>query len=324
MLPYCSDETLVEELMVVIHAGGRLGAAGQDPADVAHLLQMLGSERGLTYRSRAQALLSLIEDAFEAAKKSDVITDESQYGLRILFGVHPDYIKDKMSVREREAAPYLWRREIKPESFRKRHRQKAAALALECLRSSYGQRDAPEDQEYETLEGARIYKVNEHRQLWLTTVTTRFRSRSNLPEFGFFEPVNDDPEVNVESFNVLTDGARLVSRAPSDTRDGYNHIVIGLPSELAVGDEFTISWEERLTLKQPTDPYANYFVAMEAANDNFRLELSVTFDGDPPSTVWAFKAHPSENLRRLRPPVVASEVVVVARILVWEGLHKYR
>ena len=27
---------------------------------------------------------------------------------------------------------------------------------------------------------------------------------------------------------------------------------------------------------------------------------------------------------RLRPPVVASEVVVVARILVWEGLHKYR
>lgn len=301
-LPYCSDETLVDELLAIIRAGGRLGTDDQDPARVAHLLLMVDSEAGLTYRARAEALRTLIEEAFRTANDSEQIDDDTYYGIRILFGFHPEYRKEGVGKREEEAAAFLWRKPIKPQSFYKRHRRKVAALALDCLRAAYGQRDLPEEHEYEILEESRAYEVNADRQLWRTSVTTRFRSRvDQLSEFRLFEPTNDDPEVMKEHFGVLADGARVITRSPSGTRDGFNRIVIRLPRELAIGEEFTIGWEERLDLEKPTDLYANYFVAMEAANDNFQLELSVSFEADPPGTVWAFKAHPSENLRRLAP-----------------------
>lgn len=302
-LPYCSEEILIDELDATIHSGGRLGADSEDPSKVSHLLQLVGSEVGMAYRARAERLRVLIDDAFEQASDSDFITEDAHYGLRILFGLHPDYLDAKVSVREREAASFLWRNgEIKPQSFHRRHRPKAAALALRCLQRAYGQKDIPEEHVYETLAEERVYKVNEHRQLWNTRVTTRFRSRvDGLAEFNFFEPVNDDPELIEEDFLILSDDASLISREASDTRDGYNHISIALPSELRVGEEFTVRWEERLNLEEPTDLYASYFVAMEAANDNYQLDLSVEFADDPPSTAWAFKAHPSENLRRLTP-----------------------
>jgi hypothetical protein len=300
-LPHCSEEILIEELDAAIHSGGRLGVDSEDASKVSHLLQLVGSEVGLAYRARAERLRALIDDAFEQAGDSEFITEDAHYGLRILFGLHPDYLDAKVSVREREAAPFLWRNgEIKPQSFHKRHRPKAAALALRCLQRAYGQKDIPEEHVYETLAEERVYKVNEHRQLWNTQVTTRFRSRvDGLAEFNFFEPLNDDPELIEENFLILSSDASLKSRGPSDTRDGYNHIAIALPRKLRVGDEYTVRWEERLILEEPTDLYANYFVAMEAANDNYRLDLSVEFADDPPSTAWAFKAHPTENLRRL-------------------------
>lgn len=302
-LPYCSEDILFKELDAVIHSGGRLGVDSEDPSKVAHLLQLVATEGALTYRARAERLRAMIDEAFDEAGDSDHINEDAHYGLRILFGLHPDYIDAQVNVREREAASFLWRNgEIQQQSFHRRHRPKAVALALECLRAAYGQRDAPEEHEYEVLEESRAYEVNADRQLWRTSVTTRFRSRvDQLSEFRLFEPTNDDPEVVNEHFGVLTGGARVITRSPSDTRDGFNRIVIELPRELAIGEEFAVGWEERLDFEKPTDLYANYFVAMEAANDNFQLELAVLFEADAPGTVWAFKAHPSENLRRLAP-----------------------
>src|SRR5262245_30745541 len=110
MLPNCADDTLLAELRTLITAGGRLPTLSDNAGKVAHLLLLSGPEAAEPYAVRARRLLRCLDEALYDGtldSSDNELTDEQRLGLRILFGLHADYLDRSVRVRRATAGDFL-------------------------------------------------------------------------------------------------------------------------------------------------------------------------------------------------------------------------
>ena len=302
MLPFCTDEELLTELAVVVSAGWDL------PSRVKrHLLLLADPGEALSYRQAAQRLLTMLDAALQQdADEHAVISDEDSLGLRILFGVHPNYRTEPSPVVRREqASEYLvpaWHNQPphdRAATFQRRHQQQALRQALHCLRAEYGQEPRPSIRDSDLLEQRRWYYVAANRQVVRFRCDEIIRVRiDGLESHVFYEPRNDDEGVLDSRFHVLEHpmGPPLVLEDMADvpTQPGNRQIALRLPRRYRTGELVGVAWEEELDFGSEAARWRRFFVAASGANDNFALELTVTFvpDADLPEMVWWYVALP--------------------------------
>jgi hypothetical protein len=100
---------------------------------------------------------------------------------------------------------------------------------------------------------------------------------------------------------IVSAGAHLISDEPNAVRPGYRYIEVGLVQPAMLGDVFTLEWRERLQFRPPDDPYANFFVGVEAHNDHYELTMRILFEGTPPIAIWCFKSQQTMEPKEVGP-----------------------
>jgi hypothetical protein len=78
------------------------------------------------------------------------------------------------------------------------------------------------------------------------------------------------------------------------TQPGNREIALRLPRPYWTGELVGVAWEEELDFGPDAERWRRFFVGAHGANDNFELELTVTFmdDVDLPEVVWWYVALP--------------------------------
>jgi hypothetical protein len=211
VLPYCTDEELLAELAVVVSAGWDLPSRANRAGDVRHLLLLADPGEALSYRQAVQRLLMMLDAALQQDQiERPVVSEEDSRGLRILFGVHPNY-RTELSpvVRREQASEYLvpaWHKQPprdRASSFQRRHQQRALRQALYCLRAEYGQEPRPSIRDSDLLEQRRWYHVAANRQVVRFRCEEIIRVRvDGLESHVFIEPRNDDVGILDTHFHV--------------------------------------------------------------------------------------------------------------------------
>lgn len=307
MLPFCTDEELLAELAVVVSVGWDLPSRATRAQDVRHLLLLADPGEALSYRQAAQQLLTMLDAALQQdTDDRPVVSEEDALGLRILFGVHPNYRTEPSPVVRREqASEYLvpaWHYQPPRDragTFQRRRQQLALRQALHCLRAEYGQEPRPSIRDNDLLEERRWYYVAANRQVVRFRCEDIIRVRvDGLESYDFTESRNDDEGLLATNFHVLEHavGPPLTLDDISDmpTRPGIRQITLRLPRPYKTGERIGIAWEEELDFGPDAARWRRFFVSANGQNDNFALELTVTFaaDADLPEKVWWYMALP--------------------------------
>jgi hypothetical protein len=308
VLPYVTDEQLRSELAAIVHAGWSLPQRHQLAGRVRHLLLLADPGEALSYAQAAQRVLHMLDVALQlgADEESPVVSEGDALGLRILFGVHPEYRTEASPIKRRsEAAEYLvpgWGRKPARDragTFLKRHQVRSMQLAVECLRARYGQEPRQTHRETDLLEQHRWYLVGGNRQVVRMRCQELVRVRiDDLDEYVFHEYEDLESAVADHDFRVLQHpkGPLSVLRSitPQPFRPPRREIVLKLPRRYAAGDVLGVAWEEAYRHGPDAPRWRQYYVSATAPNDNFELRLTVTFahDAELPTRVWWYSAFP--------------------------------
>lgn len=306
MLPYCTDDQLLDELAVVVSTGWELPTRGNRASDVRHLLLLADPGEALSYRQSAQRLLLTLDAALmQGAQDDAVVSEDDARGLRILFGVHPNYRTEPSPVIRREqASEYLvpaWHDDLPRDragTFQRRHQAAALRQALECLRAAYGQEPRPSPRDVDLLQQRRWYHVAANRQVVYFRCEETIRVRvDGLEQYVFYEPKHDDYGLADTRFHLLEHplGPQLNPRDIADdpVQRGMRQITLALPRPYQASESIAIEWEENLEFGADVKSWQRFFVGAHAPNDNFKLELTVQFASDMlPDMVWWYMSLP--------------------------------
>lgn len=300
VLPDCPDEQLLDELAVVVSAGWDLPARRSRAHALRHLLVFASDNTVMSFEQSALRLLTLINDALLRAGARGLLSADDEDGLRILFGVHPNYKMERSPTVRREAASFYllpaW--SLNPPSdrtgtFQRRHQGGALAQALECLRIAYGQHSPRDSRPYDLVSTERFYLVDENRQVVLMRNTERIKSRID----GLDEYVFHDPKLEyIESTTYrITQGAVQVADVSDDsTNPALTRVAFQIDPPAAAGDLLEFVWEQRTTFVPDVTRWAYYFVGTQASSDNYQLTMTVRFTGEIPQRVWWYSEYQSD------------------------------
>lgn len=316
VLPYCSDDELLTELAAVVSTGWELPSREHRRRDVRQLLLLADPGEAQSYRQAAQRLLTMLDAALQQEADSDsILSEEDALGLRILFGVHPNYRTEPSPVVRREqASEYLvpaWHSRSPRDragTFQRRHQLPAVRLALQCLRAAYGQEARPSMRDADLIEERRWYFIAANHQV------TRLRSEAvirvrvdDLQEYSFTESRNEEPGLRNSDFRVLEQplGPTLTLQDIRDleTRPGRREITMRFPKPYQTGELVGVAWEEELDFGEDAMPWRRMFVSASGPNDGFELEMTATFAAavELPELVWWYQALPEISESEIGP-----------------------
>jgi hypothetical protein len=316
VLPYCSDDQLLAELVVVVSTGWALPSRPERSGDVRHLLLLADPGEALSYREGAQRFLTLLDLAMrQDGLEEPIVSDDDALGLRILFGVHPNY-RTELSpvVRREQASEYLvpsWHARPPRDragTFQRRHQGRAVRLALQCLRAAYGQEPRPSMRDADLIEERRWYYIAANHQV------TRMRSQSiirarvdGLHGYSFTESCNNEPGLKHSEFQVIEHpiGPTLTldNIEELQTQPGRRDITVRFPRPYQAGELVGVAWEEELNFGEDATPWRRMFVSASSASDGFELEMTATFapDVELPELVWRYRKVPEVDVFEIGP-----------------------
>lgn len=166
---------------------------------------------------------------------------------------------------------------------------------LSCLREVYGQRSQPGADNHDLVEMKRAYLVDTRRQIRLYQCWETIRIlEDNVDHIEFYEPEHSEAGVASTDFRVTAHpegghvtyaGATKSPRFP----DG-RHLRLDFDRRFQTGDVISFGWEEAVTFGPAVTHWTQYFVTTLATNDNYTLDMTVTFEGELPALVWSFEA----------------------------------
>lgn len=306
MLPACSDETLIDELDVIVTYGADLPTSPKAEEHISHWLLFADQGEGAAYGRRARRLRTLVDLALQDApldESDPLLSKDHALGLRILLGLHPDYRDQTVDERRKSAAMWLipgWK-EHPPEdparAFQRRRQTRVLGSLVECLRATYGQADGPPNRDTETLSVDRYYRYNAQRWLVYQREVKLLRVRvDELEGDAFYEERLGEEVLDFElrplPYPETGDQQTLHSIQPVPFMRRHRQVALQFDEAKSVGDVVGVAWEERRAVvaelcDEPTD-----YVSQQAPNDNYDLCITVEFEREPPEVVWAFSCNP--------------------------------
>jgi hypothetical protein len=288
MLPAVDDNQLLRELRVVVTAGAHLPDWQQRADEVPNCLHFARSRPNEAFRTTAARFLSLLNDSLISNSEAEdsesaLLTPEEALGLRILFGTHPDYYEDRPMKRRKNAAEYLVRRpsnqSIQGDTFYRFHQDTWLRIAVECLRSSYGQAQPGSGFNYEVVSRRSIARVGEKHRI--REVEVRNTARSCVNGMNFLRVFLHLPDTEgLDAFDIESIG----DLAPPEifrVDDGSFRLTFTPRQPLSVGEELEWGYVRRYRYKEGTPPLAEDELIVTSKNGGFSIDLTVVFDSQP-------------------------------------------
>lgn len=304
-----ADDLLVRELATVVTVGWELPLLPDRWGEVSNLTILVDNSELSTYRELAERLLHKLDAALEAAYTDERITEDQWEGLRILFGLHIDYRTERSPTRRRAVAgTYLvpsWRGRFPgtdadelrmAETFRRKHQQKALRLALACYLDLFGRPPLSTVRGDDQVRETRLYIVDSQRQVRLHRCTDVIRALQE-PFTGtsvWLPSYTSDEGARATRFTVLKhpDDNRINVTGPVAVpeRPREHMFVLDFERPYHVGELIEYSYELSITYEDDITIWDQYFVATDANNDDYVLDMTVQFESEPPSKVWAMES----------------------------------
>jgi hypothetical protein len=252
--------------------------------------------------SLARRVLTMLDRSFEqnadepfGLRDEPLLSADESTGLRVLFGTHPEYHHVDVVVRRESAGDLLYPEQGswigRAASFYKTWEAGAAALALECLRASYGQESRGTDLRHESVRRGNSGIVGPNR-LMREVVSTHV-SRALV------EPL--DEVVTHFSRQRLREGTDHIEfeavsgvGPPNITNPSPWVWELRFPLEQSVqiGERFSWSFRRRYFYLKGAVPHDPDWIHINGNAHWFTVAADVTFECEsPPPRIWMINAH---------------------------------
>jgi hypothetical protein len=295
-LPAISDQTLIEELMVVVTAGWRLPDRARLRDSIRHLLYVTDPPVTELYYSTARRLLELLDETLTGAAEESfgnadtpLLSDEHSRTLRILFGVHVDYRWESVDTRREEAGAILLdkaRGAVKSDTYHRRYEKDACRVVVECLRAHYGQETDGPRYSYSSVD-RKVYAVvgpNQHFNSY--RVNNIFRSNKDGLDFVRVWFHLQHPEAVTHIAIDSVQGAADYSL--EDRGDGSYRLTFHLAEPTNLGQDIQWSYETVYEYKPDLPLNTEGRIGITGRNDGYTAGATVEFQCTPPRMIWAY------------------------------------
>jgi hypothetical protein len=295
MLPEVPDEVLVVELRTVISAGWRLLERPAWAGRIRHLLQAVPSRPYDLFRTRAEALMRMLGEAFErnvdeslSSNHEPILTWDKMKGLRILFGIDSHYHWTKLAIRRTDGAALILgtTKGISAYNVWDKYEEGFAQLALTCLRASLSLPDqASKPYTFTVIRRTSASVVGPNRLV--TRVEISSVSRANydgLDQIYLW--------VHAGSVDAILHIAEVSGGVGMPTieqwKQGKYHLAFPITHSLQMGEDlawsFVREWEYPVDLAPPAEDH----MSVSTVDDGYTVALNVRFDCSYPHVVWRF------------------------------------
>jgi hypothetical protein len=296
MLPAAADDLLRSELGILVTTGSRLPDLPQRQGQVPLLMYLARDKPGDSFHQAAVRLLSLLDrslrDCADSPDEEALLTDEESLGLRILFGLHPDYRDSSTMVRRENAAEYLIHKAMAGDSFYRSHESAWLQTTVVCLRTSYGQESGASPSEYESVNRRTFASIGPRRRIEAVEVRNLARSRiDGLDSVGMFIHPSDRQHLEQVVFERLDD---FPPPEAETLPNGSYRVDLSLQPALSIGQEIEWGFRRRYTYKQDIPFPTEDRFSVTTMNGGFDACIGIGFEADTPATIWRY----SESIQR--------------------------
>ena len=306
VLPAVDDEGLRRALTQVVAYGGELERHPSTQDDLQPLIYLAAATSSqvfpdLAKRVRSMLDAALIQNVESVPDGEPPLTEEHSHGLRILFGLLPDYLYTDVDVRREEAGDLLfpeqgsWKH--RANTFYKTWQRPALDLAISCLKATYGQEEVRRGRRHESVSRSSWTIVGSDRRK-KQTVTSHV-SRSMLERLEVVRTrcslTRDHADLASIDFEAISGVGppEVIEEEPFDFR-----LRFPLLHPVGMGEEF--AWSFQRTYRYRDDAPVENLAWMRLTGNvrGFSVSVVVTFEGEPPMLIWRFGSH------AIRPPAL--------------------
>lgn len=301
VLPAVEVDVLVTALRGVISSGWDLSRRNSERTRLGPLLYMASPRPSESWPALARRVLNMLDRSFEqnldetfGLRDEPLLSDDESSGLRILFGTHPEYHHVGVDVRRESAGDLLYPEQGpwvgRAASFYKTWEEGAAALALECLRASYGQETRGTDLRYESVRRGNSGIVGPNR-LMREVVSTHV-SRALV------EPLEEVvTHFSRQRLHEGTDHIEFEAVSGVGPPDITNpspwvwELRFPLDEPVQMGVQFSWSFRRRYFYQKDALPHDPDWIHINGNARWFTVTADVTFECEPPPRIWMINAH---------------------------------
>jgi len=293
VLPAEPDEMLIDELAQVVSAGWRLidRSAAQD--QVRHLLLLASPKPYEMYSTVALRFMAMLDQALERGTDYDAVdegpatllTEDQSRGLRILFGLHPDYRWANVAVRREEGgALLLGKDDVKANTFYKTYEADALRLTLASLKETFGQETLSTRRSYESVRRYLYAVVGENHRVETLTFNNVYRSL--IDGLGFVRNwfQLEEPEL-IEEIGIR-ELSGVLDHELEHRQGGAYRLTFSLPRTIDAGQEFAWSYERSYRYRPGIPLPTEDRTGISGRNNGYEVEVRVQFTGEVPSVIW--------------------------------------
>jgi len=289
------DETLLDEVGVLIGAGWRIIDRPSSRHGIRHLLSLAAPKPHEMFATVARRLLEMINEVLERStdfdgigdEQSELLNEEQSQALRILFGLHPDYRWASVTLRRTEAGALLLGRDsVKANTFYKSYENDAKRMALECLRARYGQGTDRPSRSYESVRRCALVTVGDNRRISSVKLDNVYRSLSDGLDYvrNWFQLENPD-DLEAITIDRLTG---VISYDLERRQSCAYRITFSLPRSFDTGDEIVWGYQRSYHYRQYSPIPDEDRIGISGRNDDFEFRIAVQFLGPLPAAIWRY------------------------------------